>query len=88
MKVKELEIGVGIGHFPSYTGILATNRQAILDLLDSCIKLQTERGVEPCGFMITMPCGYELQIKNQDDIPSEDLPCGCGRADHYLIRYS
>ena len=70
-----------------FGAVRAIDRQALIDLLDRCVTLQQKRGGEIYGFTITMPCGYERQFTNHCDIPFEDLPCHCGRDDHYLIQY-
>jgi len=70
-----------------FGAIKAADRQALIDLLDNCVELQSKRGGEITGFTITMPCGYERQFTNHCDIPFEDLPCVCGQEGHYLIIY-
>lgn len=70
-----------------YGAVTAVDRQALVELLDKCVELQLKRGREIYGFTITMPYGYERKFTNHCDIPFEDLPCGCGRDDHYLIKY-
>lgn len=75
------------GEEKPYGAIWATDRQALVDLLDNCVELQSKRGEEVTGFTITMPCGYERRFTNHCDIPFEDLPCSCGQEGHYLIKY-
>lgn len=71
----------------AYTAIEATQRQALLDLLDGCKQQQIKRGGNKGCFEISMPCGYSKVFKEHEDIPSEDLPCPCGGSGRYLIRY-
>lgn len=67
-----------------YVALEAPNRHALVDLLNKCVELRKARsGIG--GFAITMPCGYEQEFANEDDIPSENLPCPCGQG--YLIKY-
>lgn len=70
-----------------FIAVEAINRQVMVDLLNRCVGLQRYRGREIYGFVITMPCGSEMQFIKEDDIPFDDLPCPCGRADHYVIKY-
>ncbi len=80
-------IEVALGDYPAegepYSAMEATDRQAIIDLLDETKKLHGSEGY----FEITMPCGYSKKFTEYGDIPLEDLPCPCGRKGRYLIRY-
>lgn len=71
-----------LGEYPdkneSYTAVIATDRQAIIDLLDESPNNY---------FEITMPCGYSQRFEKHADIPVEDLPCQCDGFNRYLIRY-
>jgi len=75
-------IEIALGDYPSkgesYTAMEATDRQAIIDLLDECPNNY---------FEITMPCGYSQKFEKPEDIPYGDLPCPCGGFNRYLIRY-
>lgn len=73
--------------FNPYIAFLAINRQAVIDFYDKCIEWQRRWGKEAYGFTITMPCGKEWRFRAVSDIPFGDLPCPCGRPDHYLIKY-
>ena len=85
------KVEISLGDFPCggepFMAVVATDRQAMVDFLDECVGLQNKRGLEICGFTITMPCGSERRFTNHCDIPFEDLPCPCGQGGHYLIRY-
>jgi len=70
-----------------FGAIRAIDRQALVELLHKCTELQRKRGGDVGGFTITMPCGCERRFTNNCDIPFEDLPCPCGRDDHYFIQY-
>ena len=71
---------IPLGDYPAtgepFTAMVATDRQAIVDLLD-----------ESNVFEITMPCGYSKKFEEHTDIPYDDLPCPCGGFNCYLIRY-
>jgi len=84
------KVSIALGDYPcsAFTALTATNRQAVVDLLDECVELQKKRGLEIYGFTITMPCGLSQVFREHDDIPMDDLPCSCGREGHYLIRYN
>ena len=89
MKIEGLEINnlEAIANEP-YTALLAINRQAIIELFDQCKEWQDEQGIkQDYRLEITMSCGYSKKIASHDDIPFEDLPCPCGGAGRYLIRY-
>ncbi len=60
------------------------DRQAMLDYL-AIIK---EQVLDSEGLTISLPCGGEKDFGVPENIPFEDLPCPCGRPDHWLIRYS
>ena len=70
-----------------FGAVRAVDRQALVDLLDKCVERQRKRQGVINGFTITMPCGYERQFTTNSDIPFEDLPCSCGQAYRYLIKY-
>ena len=38
--------------------------------------------------MIAMSCGKEVVFNSEDDIPDKSMPCSCGRADHWFIKYA
>ena len=84
MKCSMDGIKVSLGGYPPidkpFTAMIPKDRQAIVDFFNVC----KERGHR---FEISMPCGYSRKFASYDDIPLDDLPCGCGRDDHYLIRY-
>lgn len=71
---------MSLGDYPTndepYTAMVATDRQAVIDLLD-----------EAKEFTITMPCGYSQSFEKHEDIPCGDLPCSCDGFKRYLIRY-
>jgi len=75
--VKGIEIA--LGDYPpkgeSFTAMIATDRESILELLNES------------PFEITMPCGYSQKFDKYEDIPYEDLPCPCDGFNRYLIRY-
>ena len=82
---------IALGDYPPldepFTAMLVTDRNTVVAFLYECLELQQKRGKEFYGFAISMPCGYEKQFQQGQDIPLEDLPCPCGRKDRYLIRY-
>lgn len=57
--------------------------QALLDFFDAA---REER--HKWAFSIRMPCGKQRAFDSRADIPLEDLPCPCGREDHYFVKYS
>lgn len=85
-------IEISLGDYPlkdePFTAMVATDRQAIKDLLAECTELQRKRGKnQDYVFEITMPCGYSKKFKEYADIPLGDLLCDCGRTNRYLIKY-
>ena len=75
-------IQIALGDYPPqdepFTAMTATDRQAIIELLNDA----------PNGyFEITMPCGYSQKFEKPEDIPLSDLPCSCGQVNRYLIKY-
>jgi len=56
-------------------GILATNRQVLMDW--------------NCSWpvVVTMPCGANAIFNKAEDWPAEDLPCSCGNPNHWFIKY-
>ncbi len=73
--------------FNPYTALWAVDRQAVIDLHDKCTEWQRKWRKDVCGFTITMPCGNEWRFRAISDILFGDMPCSCGRPDHYLIKY-
>jgi len=71
-------------------GVLATDRQALVDLL---IKVKAQYPDIPhvldCPHVleISLPCGGSQKFTQPEDIPFEDLPCPCGNPEHWLIQY-
>ena len=89
MDKDKIQIG---GNYPPrgepYTALLARDRQAIIEVFDKCREHQHQLGIrQDHAFEITMPCGYSKKFKEHSNIPTEDLPCPCGRAERYLIKY-
>ena len=83
---------IAYGDFPPkdapYTAVIAKDRQDFLIFFDVYKAHQQERGGEQdYAFRITMPCGYSKKFKEYTDLPLVDLPCNCGQANRYLIRY-
>jgi len=64
----------------AYAAVIAVDRQAMLDLLAKMKEAWR-------SFDISMPCGWSKTFRYTDDIPSKDLPCPCGRSDHFIIQY-
>ena len=60
------------------------NRQALIDYLDVVQEHQKGKG----AITIRMPCGNEKEFVTHGDIPLGDLPCPCGRDNHYFVKYS
>ena len=86
-------VGIFLGDYPPkeepYTAMVATDRQAVLDLMDECRGRQIILGrIQSYAFEITMPCGYSKKFEEHSDIPLGELPCPCGQKGHYLIRYT
>jgi len=81
------ELTIPLGNYPigdePFTAMIATDRQAVLDLLDEVKAIRGKDGY----FEITMHCGYSQRFEKHEDIPFEDLPCPCGKSDYYLIKY-
>jgi len=65
------------------------DREALIDYFDA-VQNQPDkhRGERNWVFCISMPCGNEKEFKTYADIPFEDLPCCCGRKDHFFVKYS
>ena len=85
--IKDLVIPYGA--FPedgeSFTA-LSGKRENIIAFLEAVLTQQQERNIPDRGFTITMPCGYEQNFRELSDIPTEDLPCPCGKAGQFLIK--
>jgi len=81
------KLDVALGDYPPrgepYTAMLTDERQSLLDLLKEVKALYRKKN----SMEITMPCGYSQVFREPEDIPFEDLPCQCGQAGRYLIRY-
>lgn len=55
---------------------------------DSFLSSVTENGIAGAPFLeVRMPCGTRSSYQTRDDIPSESVPCPCGDASHWVIRY-
>ena len=83
--IKDLVIPYGA--FPKDGEPLTTlsgKRENIVALLKAVLAQQQERNIPDRGFTITMPCGYEQNFRELSDIPTEDLPCPCGK--EFLIK--
>ena len=78
---------VALGDYPPkaepFIAMKATDRQAIIELLEEVKGLHGENGC----FTIAMPCGQERVFRETEDIPTGDLSCPCGNEGYYLIRY-
>ena len=70
-----------------FAAITASNREEVIILLKKCIELQRKGNLELYGFTISMPCGSEKRFLLPHDIPLGDLPCPCGSAGFYMIKY-
>jgi len=83
------ELAIGYGAFPKddkpYTA-LSGKRENIIELLEAMLDNQRRQNLPELGFTITMPCGYERNFKQSNDIPMEDLLCPCGKPGRYLIK--
>ena len=53
----------------------AIDREAMIEL------------VRRTRFTINMTCGHEHEFVTESDIPYEDMPCPCGEAGHFMIKY-
>ena len=65
---------------------LSGKRESIVAMLEAVLAQQQERNIPDRGFTITMPCGYERNFKEPNDIPMENLPCPCGKTGRFLIK--
>lgn len=49
---------------------------------------QGKRQVKGVPFItITMPCGESISYDRFEDIPDEDVPCSCGKPNHWFVRH-
>jgi len=60
-----------------FTAITADNREQVIELLRAT----------KCGFKISMPCGEGISLDKDAEFSGEDIPCTCGRKNHYFIQY-
>jgi len=62
--------------------VMTGTRQELLGLLSDVKELQDKRNWPrdgQRGFDITLPCGCDKLVREDDDIPITDLYCQCGR---------
>lgn len=76
----------------TFYGVKAINRQALVDYIAFMIETQLSQGYRkehPDGpiLSINMPCGNKLAITARTEIPLESVPCPCGDATHWFIKY-
>ena len=62
------------------------SREDIILMLEAVKEDRRKYGIISSGTLISMPCGAEYRLKEISDIPFADLPCSCGRANHYFVR--
>ena len=66
-----------------------TDRRVLMDYFNGvCEQGHNKRGKRGWVFCISMPCGNEMEFTSLSDIPLGDLPCPCGREDHFFVKYS
>ncbi len=63
------------------------DRGALVDLFNAVGEGQRKHDSR-WGFCMRMPCGNEKHFASHDDIPFDDLPCSCGRENHFFVKYS
>ena len=61
-------------------GIYAKNREVLIDHIRGTVSLPV--------LTITMPCNHSVVYETSADIPDSDVPCPCGKPDHWFIQYS
>ena len=65
---------------------LSGKRENIIAMLKAVLTQQQERNIPDRGFTITMPCGYERNFRELNNIPIKNLPCPCGKTGRFLIK--
>ena len=66
-----------------YVGIQAQDRECLIAYMAG-----VNKALPSDDYLITMPCGGEMEIKTFEDIPKHSVPCACGRKDHWFIKYT
>ncbi len=72
----------------SLVALNPVDRQALIEYFDALQEGREESSSVRRCFSIWMPCGNEKEFTSEADIPFEDLPCPCGRKDHFFVKYS
>jgi len=37
--------------------------------------------------ILYMSCGYRKEVKSPDSLPNINIPCPCGKPDHWIVKY-